>query len=155
MRAPQLFEFIRDSELAVLFVSAHSLHRFNRMLARRLAAEHEGLATRVVTLGSLVRAGPTVLRFLHQGLRACGAPSAFGVLPGYYLFRGGVMLAWDAGLPGLTDVNKLTQSALLGAVWSGISSDLTFVRQALFLAADQAAAERVARYRRYVRYSAG
>jgi hypothetical protein len=145
MRAPYLFDFIRDSELAVVFVSAHPLHTLNRVLARRLASEHTGLSVRAVTLRSLLGSGPSVLRFLHQGLRACGAPSAFGVLPGYYLFRGGEMLAWDAGLPGFTDVSALARSAMLGAVWSGISSDLTFVRQALFLAADQTAAERIAR----------
>ena len=145
MPAPHLFDFIRDTELAVLFVSAHRLHRLNRVLARRLESEHKGLAVRAVTLASLLGSGPSVLRFLHQGLRACDAPSAFGVMPGYYLFRGGVLLAWDGGLPGFGDVSALARSALLGAVWSGISSDLTFVRQALFLAADQTAAERILR----------
>jgi hypothetical protein len=129
----------------VLFVSAHPLHAVNRVLTRRLESEFARLSTRTVPLVSLLHSGPSVLRFLHQGLRACGAPSAFGVLPGYYLFRSGVLLAWDSGLPGLTDVSALARSALLGAVWSGVSSDLTFVRQALFLAADQTAAERTAR----------
>jgi DnaJ domain len=138
-----LFDFIRGSELAVVFVSAHSMHALNRVLARRLEAEHAGLAVRAVSLGGLLRSGPQVLRYLHQGLRSCGAPSAFGVLPGYYLFRRGVMLAWDSGLPGFTDVSALAQSALLGAVWSGVSSDMAFIRQALELAADQASAERM------------
>ena len=94
MPAPHLFDFIRDTELAVLFVSAHRLHQLNRVLARRLESEHKGLAVRAVTLASLLGSGPSVLRFLHQGLRACGAPSAFGVMPCYYLFRDGVLLAW-------------------------------------------------------------
>jgi|SRR5215471_669323 len=145
MREADLFDFIRDSKLALLFVSAHSLHTVNHVLCRRLESEHAGLSTRTATLVSLLHSGPSVLRFLHQGLRSCGAPAAFGVLPGYYLFRSGVMLAWDAGLPGFTDVSALAQSALLGAVWSGVSNDLTFIRQALFLAADQTAAERIAR----------
>jgi len=145
MREADLFAFIRDSELAVLFVSAHPLHTLNRVLSRRLESEHVGLSTRTVTLVSLLHSGPSVLRFLHQGLHACGAPTAFGVLPGYYLFQSGVMLAWDAGLPGLADVSAVARSALLGAVWSGVSNDLTFVRQAVFLAADQTAAERIAR----------
>ena len=119
MRAPDLFDFLRDSELAVLFVSAQPLHRLNRVLAERLRLEHNELSVRVATLASLLHSGPSVLRFLHQGLRTCGAPSAFGVLPGYYLFRSGVMLTWDAGLPGFTDVSALARSALLGAVWSG------------------------------------
>jgi hypothetical protein len=144
MAAVPLFDFIRASELAVVFVSAHPMHALNRVLARRLESEHPGLAVRRVTLGGLLRSGPQVLRYLHQGLRSCGAPAAFGVLPGYYLFRGGVMLAWDSGLPGFTDVSALAQSALLGVVWFGISSDMTFVRQAITLAADHSAAERVA-----------
>ena len=144
MGTAPLFDFIRTSELAVVFVSAHPVHAVNRVLARRLESEHSGLAVRSVTLGGLLRSGPQVLRYLHQGLRSCGAPAAFGVLPGYYLFRSGVMLAWDSGLPAFTDVSALAQSALLGAVWSGISSDLTFVRQAIAFAADQTAAERVA-----------
>ena len=149
--AAHFFEFIHDSDVAVVFVSAHPLHTFNRSLARRLAREHEGIAIATIDLRRLVFSGPSVLRFLHQGLRACDAPSAFGVLPGYHLFRSGEMLAWDAGLPSLDDVAALARSALLGAVWSGISSDWTFVRQAVQLAADQAAAERVAaRFRQAV-----
>lgn len=140
----RLFEFIRGSELAVMFVSAHPLHRLNRPLVRQLASEHEDLAVGVVRLTALLRAGPSALRFLHQGLRSCSAPAGFGVLPGYYLFRGGSMLAWDAGLPGFGDVAALARSALLGAVWSGITSDAAFIREALLLGADQSAADRVA-----------
>jgi hypothetical protein len=139
-----LFEFIRDSELAVLFVSAHPLHRLNRPLVRQLASEHKDIAVGVMKLTALLRAGPSVLRFLHQGLRNCDAPAAFGVLPGYYLFHSGTMLAWDAGLPGFADVTALARSALLGAVWSGVSNDAMFIRQALLLAADQSAADRIA-----------
>jgi len=144
MGAPHLFDFIRGSELAVVFVSAHRMHTLNRVLVRRLESEHAGLAVRSVTLGGVLRSGPQVLRYLHQGLRTCNAPSTFGVLPGYYLFRRGALLAWDSGLPGFGDVNALAQSALLGAVWSGVSTDLSFIRQALLFAADQTAAERVA-----------
>jgi hypothetical protein len=144
IRPAQLFEFIRGSEVAVVFVSAHPLHRFNRVLARQLASEHKDIALGFMRLPALLRAGPSVLRFLHHGLRTCDAPAAFGVLPGYYLFRGGAMLAWDAGLPGFGDVAALARSALLGAVWTGISSDTTFIQQALLLATDQSAAERIA-----------
>lgn len=142
--AARFFEFIRESELAVAFVSAHPLHTFNHPLGQQLAVEHQGITFGALNLRSLLGSGPSVLRFLHQGLRNCGAPAAFGVLPGYHLFRGGEMLAWDAGLPDVSDVAALARSALLGAVWSGISSDVTFIRQALLLAADQAAADRIA-----------
>jgi hypothetical protein len=141
--AERFFEFIRDSELAVVFVSVHRRHTFNRDLLRQLASEHKGLKTGTLRVGALLRSNPSVLRFLHQGLRRCGAPSGFGVLPGYYLFRGGEMLAWDAGLPALDDVAALARSALLGAVWSGFSSDLAFLRQAVYAAADQVAAQRM------------
>ena len=142
--AARFFEFIRDAELAVVFVSVHPLHRFNRVLARQLTTEYKDIAIGTVDLAALLASGPSVLRFLHQGLRTCHAPSAFGVLPGYHLFRRGEMLAWDAGLPGFHDVTALARSAMLGAVWSGVSSDLTFIQQALHLAADQTAAERIA-----------
>jgi hypothetical protein len=138
-----LFEFIRRSELAVVFVSVHKLHAFNREVSRQLASEYKGLKVGTMRLSSLLRARPTVLRFLHQGLRSCGAPSAFGVLPGYYLFRSGEMLAWDAGLPGFDDVAALARSALLGALWSGVSNDLAFLRKAVYTAADHIAAERI------------
>lgn len=149
MKGPQpvqparLFEFVRDSKLAVLFVSAHPLHKLNRPLVRQLASEHQDIGVGVMKLAALLRAGPSVLRFLHQGLRDCEAPAAFGVLPGYYLFHSGTMLTWDPGLPGLADVTALARGALLGALWSSVSSDATFIRQALLLAADQSAADRV------------
>jgi hypothetical protein len=141
--AARFFEFIRDSELAVVFVSVHRLHAFNREVSRLLASEHKAIATGTLRLGALLRSNPSILRFLHQGLRHCGAPSGFGVLPGYYLFRRGEMLAWDSGLPALDDIAALARGALLGAVWSGLSSDLSFIQQAVHTAADQAAAERV------------
>jgi len=142
--AAHFFEFIRESDLAVILVSVHPWHAFNPALASRFAIDHPGIGLGVIDLIRLVQAGPSVLRFLHQGLRACGAPTSFGVLPGYHLFRGGEMLAWHAGLPGFDDVTALARSALLGAVWSGISSDTTFIGRALQAAADQLAAERIA-----------
>jgi hypothetical protein len=141
--AGRFFEFIRSSELAVVFVSAHRVHTFNRDLSRRLVSEHQGLKTGTLRLAALLRSSPSVLRFLHQGLRSCGAPSRFGVLPGYYLFRRGEMLAWDSGLPVFDDVLALARSALLGVVWSGFSSDAAFIRQAVHTAADQVAAQRI------------
>ena len=142
--AAHVFDFIRDAEIAVIFVSVHRLHTFNAALGRQLAAEHKTIAIGTIDLGLLLISGPSVLRFLHQGLRHCDAPSAFGVLPGYYLFRSGQMLAWDAGLPAFGDAAALGRSALLGAVWWGISDDVSFIQQALRIAADQVAAERIA-----------
>lgn len=142
--AAQVFAFIRESELAVIFVSVHRLHTFNAPLAQRLAAEQPTIALATIDLSALLLSGPSVLRFLHQGLRNCDAPAAFGVLPGYYLFRGGEMLVWDAGLPGFGDVTALGRSAIIGAIFSGIGRDLTLIGHALHVAADQVAAERLA-----------
>jgi hypothetical protein len=144
LEAAHIFDFIRESELAVIFVSVHRLHAFNGALSQRLVAEHSGLAIGAIDLATLLVSGPSVLRFLHQGLRNCDAPAVFGVLPGYYLFRGGEMLAWDAGLPVFGDVAALGRSALVGALFSGIGRDLAFIAQALQVAADQVAAERLA-----------
>jgi hypothetical protein len=142
--AARIFEFIHDTELAAIFVSVHRLHTFNSALSQRLAVEPDAIAIGSIDLGALLVSDPSVLRFLHQGLRSCDAPSVFGVLPGYYLFHNGQMIAWDAGLPGFGDAAALGRSALVGALWSGIGSDMTFVLQALHVAADQLAAERIA-----------
>jgi len=65
-------------------------------------------------------------------------------MPGYCLFRGGEMLAWDAGLPAFADVAAIARSALLGIIWSGVTHDVAFVGQALHQATEQVAAQRVA-----------
>src|SRR5262249_4291365 len=129
-----LFEFVRESELAVMFVSVHRLHTFNGALSQRLGSEHKAIAIGSIDLGAL----------LQQGPRLCEPPAMFGVLPGYYLFRNGEMLAWDAGVPVFADFAALGRSALLGAVFSGVSHDLTLIVHALHVAADQVAAERMA-----------
>jgi len=139
-----LFEFVRESELAVMFVSVHRLHTFNGALSQRLGSEHKAIAIGSIDFDALLVSGPSVLRFLHQGLRHCDAPAMFGVLPGYYLFRNGEMLAWDAGVPVFADFAALGRSALLGAVFSGVSHDLTLIAHALHVAADQVAADRMA-----------
>jgi hypothetical protein len=148
--AADLFEFVRQSELAVVLVSLHRLHVFNSALARQLLEDHDSIALGTIDIGDLLTSGGPGLRFLHQGLRRCGAPAAFGVLPGYYLFRSGALVAWEAGLPTLADATNIARSAMLGAVWSGVSRDVSFISQALRLAADHSAAQRVAATFRYV-----
>jgi hypothetical protein len=141
--AAHIFEFIRGSELAVIFVSVHRLHTFNRALLQQLESEFTGIGIGTIDLGGLLVSGPSVMRFLHQGLRALDAPSAVGVLPGYYLCRNGVIVAWNGGLPAFDDAAALARSALLGAAWAGISHEIRFIREALLTAADQVAAERI------------
>lgn len=142
--AANFFEFIAGEGLKVVLVSLHPFHTFNPDLHRQLAVESEPITLGTVHLYDLVAEGAPALRFLHQGLRACGAPSLFGVLPGYCLFRGGEMLAWDAGLPTFADVEAMARSALLGAVCSGVLRDAGYLGQALRRAAEQLAAHRVA-----------
>jgi hypothetical protein len=142
--ATKVYEFIGQSDLAVLLVSVHPWHTFNAALPELLASDDDDVACGTVDLTALVASGGSVLRFLHQGLRRCGAPSVFGVLPGYYFFQKREMVAWDAGLPAIPDVEALARSALLGAIWSGVNHDMSFMGQALHLAADHAAAERLA-----------
>jgi len=142
--AAGLFDFLGGAGLKVLLISLHRVHTFNRVLSRQLAVDHETIALGTIDLYELVATGGPGLRFLHQGLRDCGAPASFGVLPGYCLFRGTEMLAWDAGLPVFADVEAMARSALLGAIWSGVTRDITSVGQALHAAAEQLAGERVA-----------
>jgi hypothetical protein len=139
-----LFDFIGGHGLAVVFLSVHPVHRFNPVLGERLRQEHGDIGLATIDLRALILTAGPALPFLHQGLRGCGAPSSFGVLPGYWLFRGVEMLAWDAGLPALDDVAAIARSALLGALWSGVTRNVAFVGQAVQVAAEELAAQRVA-----------
>lgn len=139
-----LFEFIGSAPVAVLLVSVHPAQTFNTPLAEQLRRDHAGVALGTIDLANLMLAGGAALRFLHQGLRLCGAPASLGVLPGYFLFTDSDLRAWDAGLPTFDDVEAIARSGLLGAVVSGITRDLTFVRQALRQASEQIVAQRIA-----------
>jgi hypothetical protein len=143
------FDFLEGPGLAVVFLSAHPLHQFNRALGRHLREEHAGIALGTVDLRDLFLSGSPAVRFLHERLRGWGGPGAFGVLPGYWLFRGTDLLAWQAGLPAFEDIQAIARSALLGAVWSGLTRNLAFVGQAVQLAAEELAAQRVASAFRY------
>src|SRR5215510_6671132 len=86
--AAQFFDFVADPGLAVLFVSVHPTHRFNRALSQRLASRHlDAVTFGSIAFTDLVLGGGPALPFLQQGLEACGGPSSFGVLPGYWLVR--------------------------------------------------------------------
>jgi DnaJ domain len=141
--AAQFFDFIGGPGLKVVLVSVHPAHEFNRALCEQLAGEHETISFGTVGLTDLVIRGGPALPFLHRGLRECGAPWPFGVLPGYCLFRGTQMLAWDAGLPSFADVGGILRGTLLGVIWSGLTNDVSFVTHALRFATDHVAAQRV------------
>jgi len=142
--APRLFEFIGHSGLTVILVSAHRIHTFNPHLGQRLAADHQGISLGIVDLRELIVTNMDGLRYLHQGLRQCGAPSAWGVLPGYCLFKDGAMLAWDAGLPSLHDVEAIIRSALVGVAFWSVSQDVSFIGEALRSGVEQVSGYRVA-----------
>src|SRR5262245_48739884 len=124
-----LLDFISRPALTVVFVSVHSAHAFNPSLFQYLGGKEQ---TDEVTFGAmdfmeLMLGGRPALPFLHEGLYACGAPSSYGVLPGYWLFRQGEVLAWDSGLPSVHDAKAVARSALLGALWSGLTRNMAFL----------------------------
>jgi hypothetical protein len=141
--ASRLFEFTGGPGLSALLISVHPLHAFSDALGQLLTAEHTSVALGTVDLRDLVVTGPA-LRFVHEGLYRCGAPSRWGVVPGYCLFRQGEMLAWDSGLPRMDDVHLVARGAVVGAVWSAVERDPAVFGEALRQCADYVAAARVA-----------
>jgi hypothetical protein len=140
----RFFEFVAGPGLTVVFVSVHRAHTFSPVLGQRLGQEHPEVTLGTIDLDDLIiLAGPRALRFLHDGLRACGGPRSLGILPGYWLFRDGQVLAWDPGLPHLEDVDVVARSALLAAVFWGLTRNVDFVGQAVQRATDELIAHRV------------
>jgi hypothetical protein len=140
--AADLPAFLTRSPVAVLLISLHPVHVFSAPLARQLAADHPGIGLGTVDLRDLLTSRS--LHVIQAGGRRCGVPGPFGILPGYCLFRDGTMLAWDAGVPIVSDLAAIAQGTVLGAICSGVTRDASFLRQGIQLAADQATAERVA-----------
>jgi hypothetical protein len=141
----RILAFIDRPDTGVLFVSVHRAHTFSATFGRELSgALEEEVAIGTVGLVPLVMHGGPVLSLMHAGLEACGAPTAYGVLPGYWLFRQGQLLAWASGLPTTEDVGALARSALVGAVWTAVTRNPAFVAQAVRLAAEQVGGRRAA-----------
>jgi len=141
----RFFEFVARPGVAVIFLSVHPRHELNRALCDHFReAQGEQVAFGIVDLRELIVSASPALRFLHQAMRACGAPSSLGIVPGYLLFREGQLLAWNSGLPAGADLAAIARSALLGALWSGFTGRLAFMGEALYFAAQEATAERVA-----------
>jgi hypothetical protein len=141
----RFFEFVGSAPVVVVFVSIHPLHAVNPALSGHLAGDGDDeVRFGTVPLAELMLASAGALPYLHQRLRACGAPSFFGVTPGYWLFHGGEMIAWQSGLPAAGDLKAIARSGLLGVIWSGLSRNISFLGEAFQLAASEAAAQRVA-----------
>ena len=141
--AARFFEFVDRPGLAVLLLSAHPRHTFSPALSEQLSRDHADIALGSVSLVDLVATGGPALPFLDNAFRSCGI-NTYSILPGYCLFRQAQMLAWDAGLPTVADLDGIGRSALVGLVFSGITNDLAFVWQAVQLAVDQTSAHRIA-----------
>jgi hypothetical protein len=140
----RLLEFVGDHELAVVLVSLHPVHSFNPSLGRYLQElQDSAIAVGTVDFVTLMISGGGALPVLRQGLRDCGGPASFGVLPGYWLFRRGTVIGWDAGLPGTGDAPAIGQGAFLGLLMSGLTSDVTYARRALRFATEEVTARRV------------
>jgi hypothetical protein len=126
-------------------VSVHPAHTFSATFGRELAgALEEEVAIGTIELLPLIMHGGPVLSLMHAGLEACGGPAAYGVVPGYWLFRQGQLLAWASGLPTTEDVGALARSALVGAFWMAVTRNPAFVAQAVRLAAEQVGGRRAA-----------
>jgi DnaJ domain len=141
--AARLLEFIGGPGEAVVLVSVHPAHTFNAALERRLTTALADVRLGRVSVLELLATGGAAVQFLSTNLHARGVHTPFGVLPGYYLFSGGRLLAWDAGLPGLEDGRSIAGSLLLGTICAGVTRDMSFIVQALRLAADESGAARV------------
>jgi hypothetical protein len=140
------FDFISRPDPVVLFLLLHPAHPFNRALCRRLRDGQGGeIPVGSVGLLELLLGASPALPFLHEGLLTCGVTQLFHVLPGYYLFCGGQMLAWDSGLPMAQDAKAIARGPLLGAVVSAVTKNLSFLGMSLHFAAD---------YVKFCRYNA-
>jgi len=152
IRAAQFFDFIAAPEFALVFVSLHPVHPPNRALGRRLGElQGDGVSFGAVSMIDLVTTASPALPFLRQGLSSCGVSRARDVLPGYYLFRRGRMLAWDSGLPSRIDAMPIARGSLLGMIAFAYCRDMAFLGKSLRIAVDEAVAARLtAHFRRFV-----
>jgi hypothetical protein len=143
--ASHFFDFIAAPSLAVVFVSMHPAYPLNRAIGRRLE-EAQGSDVSFGTIGvmELIVTGGRALSFLRRGLSSCGVSVPLEVLPGYYLFRQGRMLAWDSGLPDRSDAGPILGGSLLGMIAFAFSRDLALLGKAMRFAVDEATAARLA-----------
>src|SRR5262245_59540604 len=141
----EVIQFVSEAEPAVLFLSLHARHRFSARLRERFAqAFASGARFGYLPLTSLLMSPSPALAFLLREVELCGQRDRAPSLPCYSLFRSGRMLAWETGLPALEDLERIVRGSLPGIALSLLTGRLEFFHQALFLTADEAAAERIA-----------
>jgi DnaJ domain len=141
----EFFEFVGRPGLVVVFLPFHRAHPFNRALPRHLRnADGSAVPIGRVSLIELVLVAGPAVTYLQHGLRAHGVSRLFDVLPGYYLFEDGELLAWEPGLPTTADIDVLVGASLLGLIAYAFTRDLVFLAKALRLGAQEAVAARMA-----------
>jgi hypothetical protein len=140
----RLADFVNGSGPVVLFVSAHSKHRFNRSLCKAFGDGGEDVAFGHASLSALMSARAPALNFLRTHVRGLGIDAPVVLPPGYYLFRDGRLLAWHLGLPLPDDVSRVICASMLGAGVAILMRNLRFLGVVIGYAAEDAAAERTA-----------
>jgi hypothetical protein len=141
--AASFFDFISTPGPVVLYLSFHPALPFNRALPRRVREEGSDVPFGTVKLLDLVTSASPALPFLQRGLSSCGVQAPFDVLPGYYLFHDGHMLAWDLGLPIGDDVHAIARGSVLGIVAFMFTQDVAILGKTLRMATDEATAARL------------
>jgi hypothetical protein len=137
------FDFVAQPAPSVVFLSLHRVHAFSDALPQRvLEVGLESASFGCLALPDLFRS-QQVVRFLARECSRCPMPYR-GVLPGYYLFCEGELLAYDAGLPVRSDFNHLLRGAAFGAVLYGTTGRATHLLNAVVGAANGAASQRIA-----------
>jgi hypothetical protein len=139
----RFFEFVAGPAPSVVFVSLHRMHTFNASLPERMS--EAGLPETVFGRLEYVEmcVAPRVLGFLAHAMSHRGSP--VGILPGYYLFLEGELLAYDSGLPARDDVGQLLRGAVFGAALYRVTGHADHLLQAMLSAASGAACRRAAR----------
>jgi DnaJ-domain-containing protein 1 len=141
----RFFEFVSTPGLVVVFLSFHPAHPFNPALSRHLLdGSGSPIAIGRVNLVELLVFEGAAVMFLRDGLRRCGVSHLFEVLPGYYLFASGQMLAWHSGLPSKDDGQTLLRASLLGLLAYAVTRELLLVGKAVLIGTHEAAALRIA-----------
>ena len=144
-----LLPFVDAPGLAVVHVCLTLGLPLNRALLPRLAILEEPVRVGQVDLLALVRSNGTALSALRHALRRLGARGRI-VLPGYYLFDDGRLLAFEGGLPTPGDARRIARGTLLGLLFSALQRRSSL--RGLDLSVDDAVAKRMAtRFRRALR----
>lgn len=141
LSAAGLLPFVDLPGPAVVHLSLSLGLPFNRALLPRLAILEEPVRVAQVDLLTLARTDVPVLDALRHAVRSLGARF---VLPGYYLFDHGRLLAFESGLPTPGDARRIARGTLLGLLFSALQRKASLLGRGLDLSIDDAVAKRMA-----------